>query len=137
MRAKNHTVAFSERLIGNGPSSAVTPTIARHVREIPGAANTTPAACDARAAGTWFAERGSKWILGNYGNTLYNHGLAPNAKQHDCMNMLQQKGQMAARSLHPGGVTSLKCDGSVAFVADGVTLSIWQALATRAGGEIP
>jgi len=43
--------------------------------------------------------------------------------------------QNAARSRHAGGVNALHCDGSVAFYADGIAISAWQALATMDGGE--
>ena len=42
----------------------------------------------------------------------------------------------AARSKHPGGVNSSRCDGSVKFVSDSIDLDVWRALATRAGGEV-
>jgi prepilin-type processing-associated H-X9-DG protein len=54
--------------------------------------------------------------------------------------------QMAARSLHPGGVHTLMVDGSVRFVADSIQgnptqqgsppQGVWQAVHTRGGGEI-
>ena len=40
-----------------------------------------------------------------------------------------------SRSAHPGGVQSAMCDGTVRFVNQTVSLSIWQALGTPAGGE--
>lgn len=101
----------------------------------PAGTDPTPAGCDA-AAGTWNAERGGKWILGNYGNTLYNHYHGPNpAGGWDCMNVQQQKALTTARSAHPGGVTVLFCDGGARFVRDAVPVEAWRALATRAGGE--
>ena len=45
-------------------------------------------------------------------------------------------GWKAARSFHPGGVNVLYCDGHVVFAKDTVNLGIWQAISTRAGGEI-
>lgn len=42
----------------------------------------------------------------------------------------------AARSYHPGGVLGLLTDGSVSFYSESVTLDVWQALGTRAGGEV-
>jgi hypothetical protein len=51
------------------------------------------------------------------------------------MNIQQQKGRMAARSLHPGGVMGLSCDGAVRFVSDSVDLALWRAGATRGGLE--
>ena len=43
---------------------------------------------------------------------------------------------ITARSFHPGGVNSTRGDGSVAFDADNITLSVWRALSTRNGGEL-
>ena len=39
-------------------------------------------------------------------------------------------------SLHPGGSSVLMCDGSVRFVKEGIHLSTWSALSSRASGEI-
>jgi len=41
-----------------------------------------------------------------------------------------------SRSLHPGVVNSLFCDGSVKSVKNSVNLSTWRALSTTRGGEI-
>jgi prepilin-type N-terminal cleavage/methylation domain-containing protein len=122
----SNTVAFSERTLGPGVLST---NQARMIRELPNAAG-----CSS-AGGSWNAERGAKWILGNYGNTLYNHALPPNSAEADCMDFRQQKGRFAARSAHTGGVMILVCDGAVRFVMDGTSLEVWQALATRSGGE--
>ncbi len=40
------------------------------------------------------------------------------------------------RSRHPGGVNFLFGDGSVHFIKDGIAQHVFQALATRAGGEV-
>ena len=39
-------------------------------------------------------------------------------------------------SFHPGGANLLLMDGSVRFIKDGVALITWNALGTRAGGEV-
>ena len=44
--------------------------------------------------------------------------------------------RMAARSRHTGGVNVGLGDGSVRFVANGITLATWQALSTMNGGEV-
>ena len=43
---------------------------------------------------------------------------------------------IAARSNHSGGVNCLLGDGSVRFVRDSVSLSVWQAAASIDGGEV-
>jgi len=136
----SHTVAFSERGLGpgmefNGPALPADQRPS-YILELLNATPVSDTGCADPTKGTWYEARGGKWILGNYGNTLYNHYLTPNSKQWDCMNLPQQKGYLAARSEHPGGVNALYCDGSVRFVEDGINWSPWRALATRAGAEI-
>jgi prepilin-type N-terminal cleavage/methylation domain-containing protein len=126
------TAAFSERTLG--PGSATADREQSILERSPGT-DPTPDAC-AAGIGQWNQERGEKWILGNYGNTVYNHFYTPNSASWDCMNIQQQKAATAARSAHPGGVMVLSCDGSVRFLTDGVSVAAWRALATRAGGEI-
>jgi prepilin-type N-terminal cleavage/methylation domain-containing protein/prepilin-type processing-associated H-X9-DG protein len=43
----------------------------------------------------------------------------------------------AARSRHPGGVQIAWADGAVRFVKDTVSLPVWRAMSTTAGGEFP
>lgn len=133
----SNTAAFSESLIGKGTaSSGATPADPRReVLEVPGGNDPTPAACGA-GSGTWSGKRGGKWLDGHYGNTLYNHFYPPNPTQWDCGNGSHNKALSSARSLHPGGVNVMVCDGSVQFVTNSVNFSAWQAFATRAGGEI-
>lgn len=140
----SHTVAFSERVVGPGIAVPLTGQVATDDRqqpptvmwEISSPAITTPSACADRTNGNWYVQRGEKWIMGNYGNTLYNHYYAPNARWVDCMNIRQQSGLMSARSAHLGGVGVLHCDGSVHFVSNSIDLSIWRGMASRDGGEI-
>lgn len=42
----------------------------------------------------------------------------------------------AFRSEHLGGANFVRCDGSVAFLAEGVEQSVYDSLATRSGGEV-
>ena len=128
----SQTAAFAERTLGPGQASGAAP--GQLILERPAGTEPTPPNC-AAGTGTWNAERGAKWILGNYGNTLYNHYYPPNVDAWDCMNVQQQKALTAARSRHPSGVLVLLCDGGVRFVRDDVTLNVWRALGTRAGGE--
>jgi prepilin-type N-terminal cleavage/methylation domain-containing protein/prepilin-type processing-associated H-X9-DG protein len=129
----SQTAAFSERTTGPGQ---VGQDRGRLILERPAGTDPTPDGCNAEA-GTWNPERGAKWILGNYGNTMYNHALPPNPSGvWDCMDVRQQKGRLAARSFHPGGVLVLFCDGSVRWAANSTSPDVWQAFATRAGGEV-
>jgi prepilin-type processing-associated H-X9-DG protein len=134
----SHTVAMSERLNGPGleDSGGLESDVQRLMLEIPGGNDTTPAACASPTSGNCYRERGAKWILGNYGNTLYNHYYTPNAAAWDCMNLQQQKALSAARSTHPGGVMVLLCDGSVRLASDSIDQSLWRALATRRTDEV-
>jgi prepilin-type N-terminal cleavage/methylation domain-containing protein len=43
---------------------------------------------------------------------------------------------VTARSYHPGAVNALLMDGSARAVSNGIELSVWRALGTRAGGEV-
>ncbi len=50
--------------------------------------------------------------------------------------LFQTLGQIAFHSLHPGGGNFAMADGSVRFVKDSVSLQVYRALGTRAGGEV-
>ena len=90
-----------------------------------------------RSGGYWSNARGAKWINGHYADANYNHHLLPNDPRWDCSNASHNPGQAAARSQHAGGVNVMLGDGSVRFVTNGIAPAVWQALATRAGGEVP
>lgn len=132
LRGSSHTAAFSERLLGTGqsPTDLALDQLQLLIRELPLTSDPTEAACT-DGTGEWYNERGAKWILGNYGNTLYNHYFSPNAPQSDCMNMTQQKGLLTARSDHPGGVTVQYCDGSQRFVRNDIELELWREISRR------
>jgi prepilin-type N-terminal cleavage/methylation domain-containing protein/prepilin-type processing-associated H-X9-DG protein len=135
----SQTAAASEQLLGiAGPYSQPSPTPIpypwyRAMARL-AAAPLTDAGC-ATASDGWLLNRGSSWWDGNYQNALYNHYLPPNAGRPDCI-VYHNPGWKAARSFHPGGVNALYCDGHVAFVKSSVNLGVWQAIATRAGGEV-
>ena len=93
------------------------------------------------------ATRGVRWNYGAPGHSMYNHRRPPNNKQPDCRGGLPHSIRsdplwsylslnVAARSLHPGGVNSLFCDGSVKFIKDSVNVTTWQAVGSRNGGEV-
>ena len=43
---------------------------------------------------------------------------------------------IGARGNHPGGVNALLGDGSVRFLKNSISLATWQAISSRAGGEV-
>ena len=43
---------------------------------------------------------------------------------------------VAARSYHPGGVIAAKADGSIDFYTNGIDISYWRSLGTRAANDI-
>ena len=100
-----------------------------------------------RAAPRVFVESrgGESWFLSGYLFTDYNHCTTPNAPG-DCIynstiaeplsGRVNLAGVSTASSVHPGGVNTLRMDGGVQFVRDGVDLRHWRSLATRSGGEI-
>jgi len=109
-----------------------------------------------------YAAKHGWYITGNWGDTLVTNLYPPNASDRVAMAGLAAWSNSAS-SMHPGGVNVLMGDGSVRFVKDtietwpfsqlngnpvGASLNahgawinlppggVWQALATRAGGEV-
>jgi prepilin-type N-terminal cleavage/methylation domain-containing protein/prepilin-type processing-associated H-X9-DG protein len=136
------TVAASEQLLGPAAGGAGTVDGAA----MPGfpaarlAAMTAGTLSDAGCAAPvgWRLDKGNGWFDGDYRSTLYNHYATPNSKAFDCWTTSppHNPAWKAARSLHPGGVNALFCDGHVQFVKDTVALPAWRSLATRANGEV-
>jgi len=141
------TAAFSESLLGDGPiagrtAAGITPATGY------GFVFATPlgeAACGRPFYYNFTDLRGFSWANGEYRTTLYNHARRPNDSALDCLAALMSSadlakmyagyGWRAARSRHPGGVSVALADGAVRFVEDAVAADVWQAAATRAGGE--
>ena len=81
---------------------------------------------------------GLEYWRGSQANTMmYTHTMTPNSPLRDCMRSGDlDKGHLAARSYHGGGVNVARVDGSVSFVRDSVRPDVWRAFGTRAGGEV-
>jgi prepilin-type N-terminal cleavage/methylation domain-containing protein/prepilin-type processing-associated H-X9-DG protein len=80
--------------------------------------------------------RGEEFYRGLPPLSLYTHTVPPNYTGWDCGNgYLYTAAHMAARSYHTGGVNCAFADGSVHFIRDSITPSVWRALGTRSGGE--
>ena len=91
--------------------------------------------------------RGSRWLYGAPGHSMYNHVRVPNSPDVDCRGGLPHSirtnfwwdrlsHNIAARSRHEGGVHALFCDGHVAFVSENINEATWQALGSRNAGEV-
>lgn len=92
--------------------------------------------------------RGSRWLYGAPGHSMYNHIRVPNDRDIDCRGGLPHSirtnfwwdrlsHNVAARSQHDGGVHALFVDGHVRFVSQRIGLVVWQALGSRDGREPP
>lgn len=133
----SNTVAFSERIAGDGNNSISTPiSDTFQPGTYPANADEARAQClavnvqDLSRQG--FSNVGAPWLQAYHSTTLYYHVLGPNGRS--CM---YPPGRIAttASSRHTGGVQAAACDGSVQFVSNSIDLLIWRALGTRSGGE--
>jgi prepilin-type N-terminal cleavage/methylation domain-containing protein/prepilin-type processing-associated H-X9-DG protein len=81
---------------------------------------------------------GAAFWWGRSGQTRYNHVMTPNT--YNCAfggdNGDSDDDAVTASSRHPGGVSSVFCDGSVRFIKSSINPNTWWALATIAGGEV-
>ncbi|MCY2962355.1 MAG: DUF1559 domain-containing protein [Planctomycetota bacterium] len=91
--------------------------------------------------------RGSRWLYGAPGHSMYNHIRPPNDPDVDCRGGLPHSVRkafwwdrlslnVAARSQHTGGVHTLMGDGAVRFVSSSVNVKTWSGLGSRAGQEV-
>lgn len=132
----SNTVAFSERIAGDGNNAISTFTDTFQPGTYP--ANADEARRDCLAVNPQdlskqgYSNVGTPWLQAYHSTTLYYHVLGPN--ERSCM---YPPGRIAttAGSRHTGGVMAAACDGSVQFVTSSIDLAIWRALGTRAGGE--
>ncbi len=74
---------------------------------------------------------GSTGVPINYQKQFFGNNPCEGGSDADC-----QKIQLAFSSDHPGGMHGAKCDGSVAFIQEGIDLIVWRDLGTRAS-QIP
>lgn len=91
--------------------------------------------------------RGSKWLYGAPGHSMYNHMRPPNdtsgpdcrgGEPHSTKNVALWSvlsHNVTTHSRHTGGVHVLFCDGHIQFVSNSINLPTWQAIGSRAGAE--
>jgi prepilin-type N-terminal cleavage/methylation domain-containing protein/prepilin-type processing-associated H-X9-DG protein len=146
----SNTAGASERILGVGPESGTAANRAAidpQTMYVDPQAQLTPASCGSTLSINYQQRRGYTWVAGEPRCTSYNHFYTPNDTAHpDCVSNyggtganLQDfsgHGLSTARSRHSGGVNLWMCDGTVRFIQSSITLQTWQALATRAGGEV-
>ena len=77
---------------------------------------------------------GGEWLNDNATGIAYIHCGVPNST--NCGFPANLRFCVNANSDHTGGLNMALCDGSVRFVANGISLSTWRALGTRSGGEV-
>jgi prepilin-type N-terminal cleavage/methylation domain-containing protein/prepilin-type processing-associated H-X9-DG protein len=78
------------------------------------------------------------------GTSTYTHTLPPNwnrkvssgTQQYNCGDTAISYQHVSASSYHTGGVNVVMGDGSVRFVRDSISFATWQAMGSRAGGEV-
>lgn len=108
----------------------------------------------ASSTGPSYQDSRGTWGYGAMGSNIFSTQIGPNTAVPDgvwgCRNYplhgmpCVQIGSStstagtysAARSYHTGGVHVCMADGAVRFVSDNINLGTWQALGSRAGGEV-
>jgi prepilin-type processing-associated H-X9-DG protein len=127
--ARTNTVVILDASVASGPDS--------DGRAIPSCATGTPWNSSISYAGLEFDR--DLWAT-----TFYTHTLPPNwnrlvsggNQQYNCGDTAIAHFHVAASSYHSGGVNVGMADGSVRFVRDGINFTAWQAMGTKAGGEV-
>jgi len=79
--------------------------------------------------------QGSLWFSGNKNQARYTHTLPPNTGSCG-YGSDGDGGAITATSRHSGGVNVLFGDGTARFIKASVSLPVWWALGTNAGGEV-
>lgn len=139
----SHTALLSESVLGNASGSGSQNDFTVDYRFT----LATPLS-DADCANTnqWNVSdgRGFAWASGEFRCALYNHYYLPNQAIPDCIGSslfggLESQytafGFRTARSRHPGGVNLVMADGSLNFIDNDITLTVWQDMASRTGGN--
>jgi prepilin-type N-terminal cleavage/methylation domain-containing protein/prepilin-type processing-associated H-X9-DG protein len=143
------TALFSEGLLGDGDKDVISRP-GDWFAVLPPSNDRTDlyaalqAVAPATGASNQYSLAGNTFIFGNYVDSRYNHimppnglsGVIPNGSDlHTAVNNGAQA--TTASSRHPGGVNVVLADGAVHFVANNIDISVWWALGSIAGNELP
>ena len=136
----SNTAAFSERIKGSFRPDSVDSARDYYILRTPvETVDQLLLGCraSARQGRSAFVFGGLWWFWTGRERTLYNHGQTPNGLIPDCLYpaMITAAGMSTARSLHSNGVNVAMGDGSVRFVANQISRSVWIAIGSRNGAE--
>ncbi len=90
------------------------------------------------AGASFYTGGGKAWLIDGGAFTTYNHVAAPNSEVVDCMRHMGGAttiGTIPGRSWHDDVVNAAFMDGSIRAIHCSISLNVWRALGTRAGGE--
>lgn len=82
------------------------------------------------------SDRATVWFGGQPQFNIMTTIRPPNDKRFDCIAPNYGCTNLAARSAHVGGVHLAFADGSVHFISENISVVTYQALGSRAGGEV-
>jgi len=106
-------------------------------------ARTAPSCATGAPWSSTISYTGLEYERALYGVVYYNHTLPPNwnkrvtsGQKYNCGDTGITYFHVCASSYHTGGVNVVMADGSVRFVRDEVNFAAWQAMGSRAGGEV-
>ncbi|HJZ54844.1 MAG TPA: DUF1559 domain-containing protein [Gemmataceae bacterium] len=106
-------------------------------------ARTTPSCSTGNPWSSTISYIGTEYERALYGTVYYNHTLPPNWNRKVSSNQRYNCGDtgityfhVSASSYHTGGVNLVMADGSVRFVRDSINFTSWQAMGSKAGGEV-
>ncbi|QDV70436.1 hypothetical protein Poly24_41600 [Rosistilla carotiformis] len=159
----SNTVAMGETCIGNGVTINGGPMKGGFVQSHPSVASSptanNPISCMATvgtygmytATSSARGNGGNSWSFGFTGWTAINTILPPNGPSCGYTTDSAHRMIVSPSSYHPGGVTTLMCDGAVTFITDTIDTGdlssgsvaagpspygVWGALGSKDGGEI-
>jgi prepilin-type N-terminal cleavage/methylation domain-containing protein len=136
----SNTLAFSEKPVAsqNRRYSPFRDWLATDEVPVPPSADGWSAICARQnARSVPHFDAGRSWMLAGGIFTDFYTSVPPNSPIPDCgrSSLAIGEGVFSARSYHPGGVNTVRMDGSVHWASNAIGVHVWRSLGTRAGGE--